>query len=275
MTRLLATFALGLLLAAPAASQGREETLADIRQELSVLYVEVQRLNRELSTTGGANAPRVSGSLLERVDLIEAELSRLTAKTEELEFRIGRVVSDGTNRIGDLEFRLCELEAGCDIASLGDTPRLGGEAGGAGMATPPSQPSYEGGTQMAVAEQADFDRALSAYKDGDYSAAQEGFADFVKTYTGGPLTGEAHFYRGEALYQLGQRSAAARAYLDSFSGSPQGARAPDALYKLGVSLADLGQTSEACVTLREVGVRFPASPINDQARAKMRALSCQ
>ena len=29
-----------------------DETLADIRQELSILYVELQRLNRELSTTG-------------------------------------------------------------------------------------------------------------------------------------------------------------------------------------------------------------------------------
>ena len=32
-------------------AQDRAETLADIRQELSVLYVEVQRLKRELSAT--------------------------------------------------------------------------------------------------------------------------------------------------------------------------------------------------------------------------------
>ncbi|MEO0761253.1 MAG: tol-pal system protein, partial [Pseudomonadota bacterium] len=32
------------------------ETLADIRQEMTVLYVEVQRLRRELSTTGGASS---------------------------------------------------------------------------------------------------------------------------------------------------------------------------------------------------------------------------
>ena len=40
-----------------------------------------------------------------------------------------RVVADGTNRVGDLEYRVCEMEEGCDIATLGKTKPLGGEAG--------------------------------------------------------------------------------------------------------------------------------------------------
>ncbi len=36
----------------------QDQTLADIRQELSVLSVEVQRLKRELSTTGGGRRER-------------------------------------------------------------------------------------------------------------------------------------------------------------------------------------------------------------------------
>ena len=39
-------------------------------------------------------------------------MQRLTSKSEELENRINRIVSDGTTRIGDLEFRLVELEGG-------------------------------------------------------------------------------------------------------------------------------------------------------------------
>ncbi len=34
------------------AAAQQDQTLADIRQELSVLFVDVQRLKRELSTTG-------------------------------------------------------------------------------------------------------------------------------------------------------------------------------------------------------------------------------
>ena len=52
-----------LALAGAAQAQNRDETLADIRQEMSVLYVELQKLKRELSTTGGVNDAQVGGSV--------------------------------------------------------------------------------------------------------------------------------------------------------------------------------------------------------------------
>ncbi|MEM8581831.1 MAG: tol-pal system protein, partial [Pseudomonadota bacterium] len=113
----LVVVALALGLAQSANSQSpNDQTLADIRQELSVLFVEVQRLRRELSTTGSPQISLPSGGL-ERLDSLEAELARLTEKTEQLEFRIDQIVTDGTNRIGDLEFRLVELEGG-DLSQL-------------------------------------------------------------------------------------------------------------------------------------------------------------
>ena len=54
-----------------------DETLADIRQELSILYVELQRLKRELSTTGASGDVTVGGSALDRLGAIEAELPQL------------------------------------------------------------------------------------------------------------------------------------------------------------------------------------------------------
>ncbi|MEO0677810.1 MAG: tol-pal system protein, partial [Pseudomonadota bacterium] len=92
------------LTAAPAMAQ-QDQTLADIRQELSVLFVEVQRLKQELNTSGAPSGTG-GGSVLDRVNAIEMELQQLTSKSEELEFRIDRIVRDGTNRIGDLEFRI-------------------------------------------------------------------------------------------------------------------------------------------------------------------------
>ncbi|MEO1705692.1 MAG: tol-pal system protein, partial [Pseudomonadota bacterium] len=145
------------LTAAPAMAQ-QDQTLADIRQELSVLFVEVQRLKQELNTSGAPSGTG-GGSVLDRVNAIEMELQQLTSKSEELEFRIDRIVTDGTNRIGDLEFRLCELEAGCDIAALGDTPTLGG---GAVPASPNVAPTPQPETQLAAQEEADFKRAQEA-----------------------------------------------------------------------------------------------------------------
>lgn len=247
------------------------QTLADIRQELTVLNVEMTKLKRELSTTGTAGGAQLPASVLDRVNAMESELSRVTSKTEELEFRINRIVDDGTRRIADLEFRLVELEGG-DISALGSTTTLGG----ADQATAPAPaPAPETNTsQLAVGEQDDFKRAQEALASSDFRTAADQFATFNQTYPGSPLAAEADLRRGDALEGLGDVREAARAYLASFGASPAGPNAPEALFKLGSSLGTLGQSSEACVTLGEVGVRFPDSPYVGQATSRQQALGC-
>ncbi len=296
---------LGLVVAAfgmgpvSASAQANTETLADIRQELSVLYVELQKLKRELNTTGASGNATVGGSVLDRVNTIESELQRLTSKTEELEFRIDSVVTDGTNRVGDLEFRICELEPSCDIGSIepGDTlggvaPSTGGNAGSTGTAPAPATATdtdttgttgtattggttgTEGGVQMAAAEQADFDTAMAAFEAGEYAAAAEQFERFTTNYPGSPMEAQAGLKRGEALEQADDMTGAARAYLNTFSTAPDGPQAPQALFLLGRSLGALGQTNEACLTLGEVAQRFPQSPAVGQAASAMQNLGC-
>ncbi|MCA0873174.1 tol-pal system protein YbgF [Seohaeicola saemankumensis] len=255
---------------APLAAQS-SQTLADIRQELTVLHVEIQRLKRELSTTGAPGGVTTGASVLERVSAIEAELQRLTAQTEQMQHRIDRVVSDGTNRIGDLEFRLCELEIDCDISKLPEASTLGG-----GTAVPqPPVTGNTGGTELAVGEEADFKAAEAALEAGDFQRAVELFAAFDQSYPGSPLAAQANLNRGRALDGLGDTREAARAYLASFSGNSTGPVAPVALFELGAALGRLGQVSQACVTLAEVAARFPAAadPVAS-ARGEMTALGC-
>ena len=211
------------------------------------------------------------------MDTIEAALASLTARTEEVELRLNRVVSDGTNRIGDIEYRVCELTEGCDPTALAATPTLGGDTGAGAVApvvvTDPGPAA--GGAQLAVAEQEDFDRAAGVLATGDFRGAAELFATYAQSYPGGPLIPEAHFQRGQALTSLGQTSDAARAYLDAFSAAPDGPFAPDALLRLGEGLGKLGQAQEACVTLGEVGIRYPASMAATQASVAMQGFGCQ
>lgn len=274
MTRVLALLAVWVLIslrATPLAAQ-QDETLADIRQELNVLYVEIQKLKRELSTTGAPQVSTGGGSVLDRVGAIESELQRLTAETEQLEHRIGRVVEDGTNRIGDLEFRLVELEGG-DVSKLGETTTLGGDTGAAPAPAVPVQPT-DGGTELAVGEQADFDAANAALQGGDYQQAADRFAAFNEAYPGSPLAPRALLGRGRALDGLGDTREAARAYLAAFTGDDAGLTAPEALYELGAALGQLGQVDQACVTLGEVGLRFPDAEATPLARQEMTALGC-
>jgi hypothetical protein len=101
-----------------AAAQDNAQTLADIKAELTMLMAQFNELKSELVTSGGAASGAAGGDALQRLDALEAALVRLTAKAEDIELKVNRVVTDGTNQIGDIEFRLCEVTEGCDIATL-------------------------------------------------------------------------------------------------------------------------------------------------------------
>jgi tol-pal system protein YbgF len=288
MTRWLATLCLLLpLMGAPAFAQDAQ-TLADVKAELAQLAAQFNALKKELVTTGAATNGTAGGDALQRMDAIEAQLTKLTAKTESVEQKLKAVVADGTNRIGDLEFRLCEQTKGCDPGSLPATPDLGGMAQAAapakttkpapapatgGAAATPA-PDTTGGVELAVNEKADFDRAKGVLDSRDFPGAADLFKAYAQSYPGGPLVPQADLYRGDALTQTGDIANAARAYLDGFSANQAGPLAGQALTKLGQSLGKLGQAPEACVTLAEVGKRFPGSADESNAKAAMAAQGC-
>ncbi|SMX40201.1 tetratricopeptide repeat protein [Maliponia aquimaris] len=256
----------------------QDQTLADIKQDLAVLTVELRKLRSELNTTGGPSVT-LGGSALDRLNAIESALQRVTAKTEELEFRIGQVVEDGSNRLGDLQFRICELDPGCDIGKLAQSDPLGG---GAVPAAPAAAPAPAPATdalpfqgQLAVSEEADFREAQAALDQGDFASAQMLFGQFRETYPMGPLEPAALLGEGRALESLGDTREAARRYLSAYSGFPDSPVAPEALWRLGVTLAALGSVPEACVTLGEVGARYPQSDYVSRAEASWNEFGCQ
>ena len=240
-----------------------------------MLNVEVQKLKRELSTTGPASG--VAGSSLpDRVDALEAALQELTAKTEALQHRVEEVVADGTNRIGDLEFRLVELEGG-DVSQLGQTSTLGG-GGGTSTPTPvqPTKPDSGGAdVALAVGERADFDAAVAAADGGDNQKAAVLLGQFNENYPGSPLAVDAYLRRGNALEAAGDTREGARSYLAAFTTDQQGPQAAEALTRLGASLGKLGQVQQACLTLGEVRVRFPDAAAVTRAEAERARLNCQ
>lgn len=268
------------LLPFPALAQDKAQTLADLQAELARLSADFNGLKAELVQSGAAASGAAGGDALQRMDAIEAALTRITAKTEEIELKVNRVVSDGTNRIGDIEFRLCEATEGCDPSNIPETPVLGGDtAAAAPAATAPvvgADPAPAADApELAMGEKNDFDRAKGVLGQGDFRAAADLFATFTQSYPGSPLSEEANFNRGEALSKLNETANAARAYLEAFSGKPDGPFAAESLLKLGQALGSLGQTPDACVTLAEVGNRFPGTIHATNAQVSMQGLGCQ
>lgn len=271
-----AAFVALALMAGPISAQDRTQTLADVRQELAVLSVELKRLKGELNTTGGAQVPAGAGSLLDRVNALEAALTRLTGRTEEIEFKVESVARDGSSRVDNLAFRLCELEADCDIMNQKMSKPLGGVSAGASAAPAPVQaaPTEDFSSQLAVGEKADFDAARASLEGGNFADAAARLAQLIDAYPGSPLTHEAQYLRGEALNAQGQTAEAARAYLAAYSANGSGPKAADALLKLGIALGQLDRPSEACATLGEVANLFAQSSAAAQAEAERQGLGC-
>lgn len=267
--------AAALALTLPLSVRAQEEGVADVRAQVSILNDQIGQLREELVRRSAANGlPADPATALARLDQLEAELRRLTDRVDVLTNDIGRIVEDASNRVGDIEFRLMELEGGDPGVQVQPAPQLGG-----GLSGPRPRPSSRETTgaagTLAVAEQSDFDAAIAAADTGDNARAAELFGSFLETYPGGPLTTDAQYRRGDALAATGNWQEAARSYLNAFSGEPQSRQAPRALMMVGVSLGRLGQASEACLTLDEVDSRFPNSDVAGEVAAEKRTLGCQ
>jgi len=239
------------------------DTLADVQADLSQLSKDVASLRAELSTSRDAISTSDSLTLLDRIIAIEQALVSITAQSEEAAFRLRRALEEAELQLGDLSFRVCELDAACDLDSLNDPEP-----------TTSTEPNPEITPTLALGEEADFEAAKTAFEEGDFAVAADRLAGFTQTYPGSPLGVQASLIRGDALKELGDDAPAARAYLEAFSLNPNGADAAQSLYKLGLSLRDLGQRSEACVTLTQVTQRHAASPFASPAGLAATDMGC-
>ena len=233
---------LSFMLASPVAAQ--EMTLADIRNDLVLLAQQIEALRTELSATdvSGLTAQEAASAMV-RIDEFSADLRSALGRVETLELQIQAVIDDGTRRIGDLDFRLTEIEGG-DTGLLLNTVPLGG-------------PPDDGAADLISGERADFSAAKRALDMEDGALASSLLSAFVLAYPDGPLTVEARFLQGAALSLQGDHQNAARSYLKSFSSAPDSPFAAQSLYGLSVSLNALGQTEQACLTLSEIQIRYP------------------
>ena len=262
--RLIRVIAVACLVSGPVLAPAQADTVADLRAELTALSGVVADLARELSSGSAEPQPDFDGALIDRVEHIREELARLTGRAEELEFRIRRTIDEASNRLGDLEFRMTELEGG-DTSALPPTRPLDG--GG--------QPSVnDDAPQLAAGEQSAFDSAQALAEEGNHEAAADALKQFLEFYPGSPLRADASILLGEMHRARGAETDAARVYLNLYLADPDGDDAPRALLALGESLGRLEQREEACIMLDELLDRFATSPQAAEASEARARLSC-
>lgn len=280
---------------AEAAAQPDAATLADMQASLRAVAADLQALRAELLASGAQGFAAAGGdSAIDRMNAMEAQIAALTDRTEQLANRIRQVVAHGSNRVGDLEFRLCEMDPNCDLGSLmtaelggsgnaslpglpnltGSSPAPAAEGGVSASTLPPISAPPTGATPPTEEEAREYAEARQAIAAQDWPLAITRLTHLTEAHAGGPLTADALHLLGLAQQGQGKDRAAASSYLMAFSAAPDGPSAPASLLALARLMPALGAAQDACLYLDELTRRFPGTTEAAEAPALSKAASC-
>jgi tol-pal system protein YbgF len=132
-------------------------------------------------------------------------------------------------------------------------------------------------TQVAALPQATspksgYEEAVGLMKQGQYDAAEKGFADFVAKNPKSTLVPSAVLNLGESYSLRGRHREAAEQFLKISTSYPTSNRAPEAMLKLGQSLSSIGGAKEqACAAFGEVTRKYPTVSASVRAAAEREA----
>lgn len=303
--------ALGLA-ALPAAAQ---ESPAAAEARLKKLEAEVRALQRKVfpggdgkffepqiapGTQGSAPttaAPAATGSvpaasavtdILVRIDTLEAQLQRLTARTEEQ-----------ANALAQLELRLAALETAANAPLPETQPAATGPAVPAAatltpataqpspapatattrpaVQTPPKPATTVPATTAAAAPSASRLAAVQAiakpqtadagddeysygfrlWNAGFYPEARQQLTKYVEQYPTHSKISYGRNLLGRAFLDDRMPEDAARWFLKNYQANKAGERAPDSLLYLGASMVAMKDTKRACIALAEFAETYP------------------
>ena len=194
------------------------EQISEIRLVLSENKASIVKDAIEASENIVASGIKKSaGSVLFRLDAIEEEIRNLTGIIEELQFYTKNIALDATNRIGDIEFRLTELEGG-DLSLLGNSRIIGG-----------NKETSNANAELAITEKSSYDTALELLNNDKYELAIIEFDKLINAFPNGPLTVAAHYSKGDAYTGIKNWKLALKNYLKSYELDSSGKSAAKAL----------------------------------------------
>ena len=245
--RIAGAVVLALCCAAPVAAQ--RVSLAD----------RVARLEQQ-AAAAGSSAGQANVELLNRMTQMQGEVQALRNQVEQLQNENAQLKQQVRDQYVDLDSRLQRVEGGAVPPARADA----GPASGPAAPMPAADPA---------GEQAAYDVALSALRQGDYVASARGFQAYLSQYPGGALAANAWYWLGESYYATQNYPIALQSFDTLLVQFPGSAKAPDAMLKKGYSQIELGDAGVGAQTLNRVINDYPGSDAARLAASRLRALS--
>jgi len=112
-----------------------------------------------------------------------------------------------------------------------------------------------------LADYAVYNRALALYRLGRYAESLTALDGFLKVYPESPLVRLAAKLRADSLYDKEDVQGALSAYQSFIEKYATGTDALDALHRLALCREKAGDLAGAVAALRDIWLRYPASPV--------------
>ncbi|GGB59969.1 hypothetical protein [Blastomonas aquatica] len=293
--------------ASPAAAQA-----ASIEPRVKKLETEMRAVQRkvfpgasdrffEAEISAPAAAPNTTGTsasapitdLLQRVDTLENQFTRLTAQTEENGFKLGQL----EKRLALIEEKAAQAAAAAaanpagagTMGALGSggTPARATSVGTAAtMGAAAAAPSTERVAAVSAIEKpqtsdAGEDAYLYGYRLWEAKFLPESQAQLRFALEKHPRHKRTSYTRnllGRAYLDDGKPSAAAKMFAENYEKEPKGERAPESLYFLGESLIKLNEKPKACIAFAELAEVYPdvaTGRLSDRLASGRRNAGCK
>lgn len=122
-------------------------------------------------------------------------------------------------------------------------------------------------------ERRDHENGLAAFRQGDYTSAQQSFADLLRHHPQTGYKASALFWQGNALYALQRCKEAVASLRGLVAFAPDHARVPEAKLTTANCELELNDSSAARQTLEELVRSHPRTEASASARDKLKALN--
>ena len=294
-------------MAVPAGAQDKEE-----EARLRKIEAEIRAIQRQVfpggdgrffqpeitagtptSNVAASNSTTAVTDILSRLDAIEGQLQRLTARSEE-----------NANSIAQLNTRLAALEVTTGAATTeaagptAPSANLSAMTGGASQAAvskpsakpapKPAEPTGPSPERLAAVQaitkpQTDdpgddeYSYGFRLWDAGFFPEARQQLTLFLEKYPSHSMATYGRNLLGRAYLDDGMPREAAPWFLKNYQSDKGGRRAGDSLLYLSETMIALGDTNRACIALAEFGETYPAlatGRLKDQYEANRRKVTC-
>ena len=271
-----------------------------------------ERVARLEAQNQGQGSGQSTVDLLNRIDDLQSEVQSLRGLVEQQAFEIEELKKRGRDQYVDLDSRISRLEgnpapmtsapptepaapiAPGQVQNLPEAPTAPGQLSmdapiepvadptlpttAPAAPTPPPVASEPPATPAATTmipqagEQAAYDTAFDALREGRYAESARRFSAFLEQFPQGELADNATYWLGESYYVTQNYQIALDTFRSLLASYPQSAKTQDAMLKVGDCLYELKQWADAEAALNDVVTRYPGSTVARLAQGRLRAL---